>query len=99
AHGGNLDNKELVPGTTLYLPVFVEGGLLSLGAGKAAQGHAEVCVTAIETCLRGKMQILLRKGMRLRFPRAETPTHHITMAAEPDLDIAAKEALRDMIAL
>jgi acetamidase/formamidase len=99
AHGGNLDNKELVPGTTLYLPVFAEGGLLSLGDGHAVQGDGEVCLTAIETCLSGKMEIHLRKDMRLRFPRAETPTHHITMAAEPDLDDAAKEALRDMIAL
>ena len=99
AHGGNIDNKELVPGTTLYLPVWAEGGLLSLGDGHAVQGDGEVCLTAIETCLSGKMEIHLRRDMKLRFPRAETPTHHITMAAEPDLDDAAKEALRDMIAL
>jgi acetamidase/formamidase len=58
-----------------------------------------VCLTAIETCLSGTMQVMLRKDMKLRFPRAETPTHYITMAAEPDLDEAAKQALRDMITL
>ena len=51
AHGGNLDNKELVAGTTLYLPVFVEGALFSCGDGHGAQGDGEVCVTAIETAL------------------------------------------------
>jgi acetamidase/formamidase len=99
AHGGNLDNKELVPGAVLYLPVWNEGALLSVGDGHAVQGDGEVCLTAIETCLSGTMQVMLRKDMKLRFPRAETPTHYLTMAAEPDLDEAAKQALRDMIAL
>lgn len=99
AHGGNLDNKELVPGTTLYLPVWTKGALLSVGDGHAVQGDGEVCLTAIETALSGTVQVGLRKGMALRFPRAETPTHYMTMAAEPDLDDAAREALRDMIAL
>jgi acetamidase/formamidase len=99
AHGGNLDNKELVPGTTLYLPVWTKGALLSVGDGHAVQGDGEVCLTAIETAISGTLQVGLRKGMALRFPRAETPTHHVTMAAEPDLEDAAREALRDMIAL
>jgi acetamidase/formamidase len=99
AHGGNLDNKELVPGAVLYLPVWNEGALLSVGDGHAVQGDGEVCLTAIETCLSGTLQVMLRKDMKLRFPRAETPTHYVTMAAEPDLDEAAKQALRDMIGL
>lgn len=99
AFGGNLDNKELVAGTTLYLPVFVEGGLFSCGDGHAAQGDGEVCVTAIETALEGTFEIVLREDLSLTIPRAETPTHHITMGIDPDLDICAKNALREMISL
>jgi acetamidase/formamidase len=97
--GGNLDNKELVAGTTLYLPVFNKGGLLSVGDGHAVQGDGEVCVTALETALRGVFEIHVRKDMKLTLPRAETPTHHITMAFDVDLDMAAKDALRQMIDL
>lgn len=99
AFGGNLDNKELVAGATLYLPVFVEGGLFSCGDGHAAQGDGEVCVTAIETALEGTFEIVLREDMSLTVPRAETPTHHITMGIDPDLNLCAKQALREMIGL
>jgi acetamidase/formamidase len=98
-HGGNIDNKELVAGTRLYLPVHVEGGLLSVGDGHGAQGDGEVCVTAIETALSGTLKIGLRQDMSLEWPLAETPTHIITMAFDPDLDSAARTALRTMIAL
>ena len=98
-HGGNMDVKDLLPGTTLYLPVFNPGALFSAGDGHAAQGDGEVCVTAIETCLSGTFELHLRKDMELDSPRAETPTHYITMAFDPDLDDAAKKALRDMLAL
>lgn len=98
-HGGNLDLKELVAGTTLMLPVHVPGANFSCGDGHGAQGDGEVCVTAIETALTGTFRLSLRKGERLRWPRAETPTHAITMAFDPDLDQAAKIALREMIAL
>ena len=98
-HGGNMDVKDLLPGTTLYLPVFNPGALFSAGDGHAAQGDGEVCVTAIETCLSGTFELHLRKDMELDSPRAETPTHYITMAFDPDLDEAAKKALRDMLAL
>ncbi len=98
-HGGNLDNKELVAGTTLLLPVHVPGANFSCGDGHGAQGDGEVCVTAIETALTGTFTFKLRKGLKLRWPRAETPTHAITMAFDPDLDQAAKIALREMIAL
>lgn len=100
AHGGNLDNKELVAGTTLYLPVWQDGALFSTGDGHAAQGDGEVCVTAIETALTGTFEFHLRRDLgTLRFPQAETADAWITMAANPDLDDAAKDALRDMIAL
>lgn len=99
AFGGNLDNKELGAGATLYLPVFVEGGLFSCGDGHAVQGDGEVCVTAIETALEGTFEIVLREDLSFTTPRAETATHHITMAMHPDLDICAKDALREMIGL
>lgn len=98
-HGGNLDNKELVAGAKLILPVHVPGANFSCGDGHGAQGDGEVCVTAIETALTGTFKFTLRKGLKLRWPRAETPTHQITMAFDPDLDQAAKIALREMIAL
>jgi acetamidase/formamidase len=97
AHGGNLDNKELIPGATLYLPVHAEGGRLSLGDGHGVQGDGEVCVTAIETALEGTLEIVLRKDLKLTYPRAETPTHRITMGMDPDLDDAARDALRRMV--
>jgi acetamidase/formamidase len=97
--GGNLDNKELVPGTTLYLPVFNEGALFSAGDGHALQGDGEVCVTAIETSLTGTFELHLRRDLTLALPMAETPTHYITMGLDFDLDDAAKQALREMIRL
>jgi acetamidase/formamidase len=99
AHGGNLDNKELIPGSTLYLPVHTSGGGLSLGDGHGVQGDGEVCTTAIETALEGTVEVILRKDLGLTYPRAETPTHHITMGMDPDLDSAARDALRRMIDL
>lgn len=98
-NGGNLDNKELVAGTKLLLPVHVPGANFSCGDGHGAQGDGEVCVTAIETALTGTFRFNLRKGVKLDWPRAETPTHMMTMAFDPDLDQAAKAALRDMIKL
>jgi acetamidase/formamidase len=96
-HVGNLDNKELVAGSTLYLPVHVPGALLSLGDGHAMQGDGEVTGTALETSLRGTVQVTLRKRKRLTWPRAETPTHYIAMGLHVDLDEAAKLATREMI--
>ena len=96
-HGGNLDNRELGEGAALYLPVWKRGALFSVGDGHAAQGDGEVCLTAIETSLSGTFEFHVRKDLSLDFPRAETPTHYITMGADPDLDLAAKQALRRMI--
>jgi acetamidase/formamidase len=99
AHGGNLDNKELVVGATLYLPVFVDGAMFSCGDGHGAQGDGEVCITAIETALQGTFEFILRDDIHLSYPRAETPKHYITMGMDPDLDQCAVIALRDMIKL
>jgi len=96
--GGNIDNKELREGATLFLPVSVPGALFSAGDAHAVQGDGEVNVTAIETALEeALLQFVVRKDMRLERPLAETPTHWITMGFHPDLDEAAKIALRDAI--
>jgi acetamidase/formamidase len=97
--GGNMDNKELVAGTTVYFPVFNEGALFSAGDGHAVQGDGEVCLTAIETCLTGKVRLTVRKDMKLAMPRAESATSWITMGMHEDLDDAARQALREMIDL
>jgi len=96
-HGGNLDNKDLVAGSVLYLPVNVTGALLSIGDGHGLQGDGEVSGTALETSLRGTFQIILRKDKRLAWPRAETPTHYITMGLSDDLDQASRLAVREMV--
>jgi acetamidase/formamidase len=98
-NGGNMDLKELVAGSTLYLPVFTDGALFSVGDGHGAQGDGEVCITAIETGLVGTFRLTVRDDMSLQWPRAETPTHVITMGFDPDLDECAKIALRQMIDL
>jgi len=99
AIGGNLDNKELTPGAKLYLPVFVPGALFSCGDGHAVQGDGEVCVTAIETALTGRFRFTLRPDQCFDYPRAETASHYMTMAMDPDLDQCVVRALRDMIKL
>src|SRR6476646_8150418 len=96
-HAGNLDNRELVAGTTLYIPVFVKGALLEIGDGHAAQGDGEVDQTAIETNLEGRVQLIVRKDMKLEWPRGETPTHWITMGTDTSLVVATKTAIREMV--
>lgn len=96
-HAGNLDNKELVAGTILYIPVHVAGALFEAGDGHAAQGDGEVDITAIETSLKGTLQFIVHKGKTLTWPRAETPTHMITMGTDRNLTAATKIAVREMI--
>ena len=97
SHAGNLDFKELVPGTSLYIPVHVPGALLSIGDGHAVQGDGEINGGALETSLRGSVRVQLHKGKLIKWPRAETPTHFITMGLNTDLDEAARMAVREMI--
>jgi acetamidase/formamidase len=96
-HAGNLDNKDLVAGTTLFIPVHVRGALFSAGDGHAAQGNGEVDITALETSLVGTFQFVIRKDLKLRWPRAETPTHYISMGLDRDLTQATKIAVREAI--
>lgn len=96
-HAGNLDNKELVAGTTLFIPVHVPGALFEVGDGHAAQGDGEVDQTGLETSLRGRIQLTVRKGMKLAWPRAETDTYYISMGTDVDLTKATKVAIQEMI--
>jgi acetamidase/formamidase len=96
-HAGNLDNKELVAGTTLFIPVHAAGALFEVGDGHAAQGDGEVDITALETSLTGTFQFVVRKDMHLTWPRAETPTHYIVMGIDKDLVQATKIATRESI--
>jgi len=97
-HAGNLDNKELVAGTSLFIPVHVPGALFQVGDGHAAQGDGEVNQTAIETSLTGRLQLIVHKGMKLDWPRAETRTHWITMGTHADLTEATRIAVRQTVA-
>ena len=96
-HAGNLDNKELVAGTTLYIPVWAKGALLEVGDGHAGQGNGEVDITALETSLTGRFKLIVRKDLHLTMPRAETPTHWITMGIDSNLVTATKQAVRQAI--
>jgi len=95
--GGNMDNRDLGAGATLYLPVHVPGALLSIGDGHALQGEGEVSLSAVETSLKGEIEVVLHKNAPIKWPRAETATHYITMGLHPDLNEAAKMATREML--
>jgi acetamidase/formamidase len=95
--GGNMDNKELVAGSTLYLPVFTPGALFEIGDGHAAQGNGESDITAIETSLVGTLEFVVHKHTDQSYPRAETPTHYISMGFDDNLTMATHKAIREMI--
>ena len=97
AFGGNMDNKELRAGTTLYLPIFNEGALFFAGDGHGVQGDGEVCITALETGVTGRFRLTVRRDMSLDWPFAETKTHLISIGLDEDLDDAAKQATREMV--
>jgi len=99
AFGGNMDNTDLRPGSTLYLPVFNEGALFSAGDGHGRQGDGEVCIAAVETALEGRFRLTVRKDMKIDTPFAETPEMLISMGFDEDLDEAMRKAVRDMIGL
>jgi acetamidase/formamidase len=96
-HTGNIDNKDVAAGTTLYMPIYAPGALFSVGDAHGAQGHGEVDLSAIETGLRGRFQFFVRKDMKLTWPRAETATHWIVMGLHPNLEEAMKMAVRETI--
>jgi acetamidase/formamidase len=97
AHAGNLDNKELVAGTTLYIPVAAKGALFETGDGHAGQGNGEVDIEALETYLTGTFRFIVHKNRHLVWPRAETPDYYICMGFSKDLKEATEHAVRDMI--
>lgn len=98
--GGNLDCKELVPGSTLYLPIEVEGGYFYFGDGHAAQGDGEVSGPALECPMeRVDLTLTVRDDMRLKLPRAKTPIGWITFGLHEDLDEAMWLALENMLDL
>ena len=105
--GGNMDTKHLVPGTTLYLPVGVEGALFSLGDTHAAQGDGEVCGTAIEAAMDVALRLTVRKDLRVDAPQLDIPAasfaqeqtgYHTCTGVGPDLMEATKDAVRATIA-
>ena len=99
AFGGNIDNKELRPGTTLYLPVFNEGAQFSAGDGHGRQGDGEVCIAALETALEGEFCLTVRKDLQLASPFAENNEYLISMGFHENLDEAMRKAVRDMVDL
>jgi acetamidase/formamidase len=96
-HTGNIDNKDVAAGATLFMPVYAAGALFSIGDGHAAQGEGEVDLSAIETGLRGRFQFIVRKDLKLTWPRAETATHWIVMGLNPNLEEAMRIAVRETI--
>jgi acetamidase/formamidase len=103
-NGGNMDIKQLTTGTTVYLPVWVEGALLSVGDAHAAQGDGEVCVSAVEMSARVSLRIDLRRGRPLREPQLRTSGPQPSRGAEfattahgPDLFLSAQQAVRYLI--
>jgi acetamidase/formamidase len=97
ANGGNMDDPNLQEGASVYFPVFVEGGLFSIGDGHATQGLGEVCGTAIEAPLRIIYQIELIKGRSIQEPQYETDDYYATTGFAPTLDEAAKKATLYMV--
>jgi acetamidase/formamidase len=105
--GGNMDTRQLVRGTTLYLPVEVEGELFSCGDAHAARGDGEVCVTGIEAPMHGELRFTLEKGRRIPAPqyltagpltpRVDADGWYGTTGVGPDLYAAAQDAVRAMI--
>ena len=96
-HAGNLDNRNLTAGSTLFIPVHVKGALFQVGDGHAGQGDGEVDITAMETPLIGTFRFVVRKDLHLTWPRAETPTHFIVMGTDEDLTVATQIAVREML--
>jgi acetamidase/formamidase len=106
--GGNMDIKHLRPGTTLYLPVAVDGALFSVGDTHAAMGDGEVCGTAVETAMDITVRLSTRKDMSARYPQyaipagppaaeSERSSYHVCTGIGPDLMEATKEATRALV--
>jgi formamidase len=99
AHGGNIDNWRIGAGSTMYYPVAVDGGLFSIGDPHVSQGDGEISGTAIEASLNVMFQIVLRRDFAFPSPLLETPDFWIVHGFDEDLNIATKNASRDMLLL
>ncbi len=95
--GGNMDNKELKVGSTLYLPVYNAGAGFYAGDGHGVQGDGEVCITALETGLTGTFRLTVRKDLGYDWPFAETPTDLMSIGLHESLDEAMRQAVREMV--
>ncbi len=96
-HAGNLDNRELIAGTKLFIPVFEAGALFQVGDGHAAQADGEADQTGLETSLTGTFRFHVRKDLKLKWPRAETPTHWIAMGLNADIAVAIRMAAEEAL--
>jgi acetamidase/formamidase len=97
--GGNIDCKELVAGTTLLLPISVDGALVSIGDGHGAQGDGEVSGTAIECPMRGQVSLALRDDLELEWPVARVDGAWLTFGFDENLGVAARKAVDGMLDL
>ena len=97
-NGSNMDINELREGTTIYIPIFLKGGLVWTGDSHCRQGNGEVNLTALECAYREMvMQLIVRKDMKLEWPRIDTPTHVIMTGFDEDLNKAMVNAVRETV--
>ncbi|MCI0781715.1 MAG: acetamidase/formamidase family protein [Chloroflexi bacterium] len=96
-YGGDIDMKELVAGSTLFLPVFVPGGLLALGDCHAVVGDGAVAGTGAECSADTHLRVTVEKGMGIASPRALTPDHYVVLSYGDDLGTAMRQAVREMV--
>jgi len=98
-HGGNMDCKLITAGSTVYLPVFVDGALLSMGDLHAMMGDGEICTTGVECNGTVELEVGVLKGVSLPTPIVENDELLATIASDADLDVAAHNATRKMLTL
>ena len=97
-NGSNMDINELQEGTTIFIPVFLKGGLVWTGDSHCRQGNGEVNLTALECAYREiVMQLIVRKDLKLEWPRIENRTHWITTGFDEDLNKAMVNAVREAV--
>jgi acetamidase/formamidase len=97
-NGSNMDLNELQEGSTLYIPIFLKGGLIWTGDSHCRQGNGEVNLTALECAYREiVIQPVVRKDLKIEWPRAETASHFILMGFDEDLNEAMKIAVRETV--
>ena len=96
-YGGDIDMKELVEGSTLYLPVFVTGGMLAMGDCHAVVGDGAVAGTGAECSADTHIRVTVEKGMKINGPRALTPEYFVVVSHGEDLGPAMKQAVREMV--